>query len=483
MPEISCPLGEAAEKAGKSPAIIGHDQTVSYREADRWVSAVAMRLAETGCRKGERIALLLPNDRIHLILLLALFRLGAVACPLNTGVPPKGIKSLLERIGCSKLILSSDLNLSRALAGLTLLDPYELVGKVPPDHTQPTREEILLDQPATVIFTSGSQGRAKAVLHSYGNHYYNAEGSNMNIRLGPGDRWLLTLPLYHVGGLAILFRCLLGGAAVVLPGQTKEIVELISRYSVSHVSMVPTQLYRILRNQKDTKRLTGLKALLMGGAPMTTALLREASARGIPLHTSYGLTEMASQVTTTATNTPAEKQFTSGKVLNYREVRIAENSDILVRGKTLSLGYVEREQVHLPVNHHGWFATGDLGQIDSEGYLTVLGRSDNMFISGGENIHPEEIETALSELSDIMAALVVPVPDEEFGHRPVAFIQTQKKKIDPEAITAELKPLLPGYKIPIAFYDLPGSMEPERLKVDRATLKKLALEIGHGGSR
>jgi len=480
MPEISCPLGEAAEKAGKSPAIIGHDQTVSYREADRWVSAVALRLTETGSRKGERIALLLPNDRIHLILLLALFRLGAVACPLNTGVPPKGIKSLLERIGCSKLILSSDVNLSRALAGLTLLDPYELVGKVPPDHTQPTREEILLDQPATVIFTSGSQGRAKAVLHSYGNHYYNAEGSNMNIRLGPGDRWLLTLPLYHVGGLAILFRCLLGGAAVVLPGQTKEIVELISRYRVTHVSMVPTQLYRILRNQKDTKRLKGLKALLMGGAPMTTALLREASEREIPLHTSYGLTEMASQVTTTATNTPAEKQFTSGKVLNYRAVRIAENGEILVRGKTLSLGYVEREQVHLPVNHHGWFATGDLGQIDSEGYLTVLGRRDNMFISGGENIHPEEIETALSELSDIMQALVVPVPDEEFGHRPIAFIQTQKKKIDPEAITAELKLLLPGYKIPIAFYDLPGSMEPERLKVDRATLKKLALEIGHG---
>jgi O-succinylbenzoic acid--CoA ligase len=213
---------------------------------------------------------------------------------------------------------------------------------------------------------------------------------------------------------------------------------------------------------------------------MTTVLLREASERGIPLHTSYGLTEMASQVTTTPTNTPPEKQFTSGKVLNYREVRIAENGEILVRGKTLSLGYVEREQVHLPVNHHGWFATGDLGQIDSEGYLTVLGRRDNMFISGGENIHPEEIETALSELSDIMQALVVPVPDEEFGHRPVAFIQTQKKKIDPEAITAELKPLLPGYKIPIAFYNLPGSMEPERLKVDRAYLKKLALDIWHG---
>ncbi len=483
MPEISCPLREAAEKAGNSPAIIGHDRTVSYRETDRWVSAVALRLTETGCRKGERIALLLPNDRRYLILLLALFRIGATACPLNTGVPPKGIKSLLERIGCSKLILSSDLNLSRALAGLTLLDPNELVGKVPPDHTQPTREEILLNQPATVIFTSGSQGKAKAVLHSYGNHYYNAEGSNMNIKLGPGDRWLLTLPLHHVGGLAILFRCLLGGAAVVLPGRTKDIVELISRYRVTHVSMVPTQLYRILRNQKDTRRLKGLKALLLGGAPMTAALLREAGERGIPLHTSYGLTEMASQVTTTGTDTPREKQFTSGRVLKYREVRIAEDSEIHVRGQTLSPGYVEGEQVYLPVNRQGWFATGDLGQIDSEGHLTVLGRKDNMFISGGENIHPEEIETALGELPDIAQALVVAVPDEEFGHHPVAFIQTQKKKMDPEAITEGLKALLPRYKVPIAFYNFPDGMERDRLKPDRATMKKLALDIWHGKAR
>ncbi len=305
----------------------------------------------------------------------------------------------------------------------------------------------------------------------------------MNIRLGPGDRWLLTLPLYHVGGLAILFRCLLGGAAVVLPGQTKDIVELISRYLVTHVSMVPTQLYRILRNQKDTRRLKGLKALLMGGAPMTAALLREAGERGIPLHTSYGLTEMASQVTTTGTDTPREKQFTSGRVLKYREVRIAEDSEIHVRGQTLSPGYVEGEQVYLPVNRQGWFATGDLGQIDSEGYLTVLGRKDNMFISGGENIHPEEIETALGELPDIAQALVVAVPDEEFGHHPVAFIQTQKKKMDPEAITEGLKALLPRYKVPIAFYNFPDGMERDRLKPDRATMKKLALDIWHGKAR
>jgi O-succinylbenzoic acid--CoA ligase len=477
MTEISCALGKAAEKAGNNPAILGLGQTLSYREVDRWVSAVALQLTETGCRKGERIALLLPNDWKYLILLLALFRLEAVACPLNTAVPPKGIRSQLDRIGCSKLILSSNLDLYRALAGLTLLDPDELVGHVPSDHTQPARHKIMLDQPATVIFTSGSQGNAKAVLHSYGNHYYNAEGSNLNIRLGPEDRWLLTLPVYHVGGLAILFRCLLGGAAVVLPDQTNDIVESISRYRVTHVSMVPTQLYRILRDQKDTKRLKGLKALLLGGAPMTTALLREASERGIPLYTSYGLTEMASQVTTTSADTPREKQFTSGRVLKYREVRIAEDSEIHVRGQTLSPGYVEGEQFHLPADHHGWFATGDLGQIDSEGYLTVLGRKDNRFTSGGENIHPEEIETALGELPDIVQALVVPVPDEEFGHRPVAFIQTQKKKMDPEALTEGLKALLPRYKLPVAFYSFPEVPELVRLKLDRRYFNKLALDL------
>ncbi|MFQ5933657.1 MAG: o-succinylbenzoate--CoA ligase [Dehalococcoidia bacterium] len=480
MPEIRCPVGEAADRAGANPAIIGPGQTLSYCEVDRWVSATALRLRQAGCREGERIALLLPNDWRHLVLLLALFRLGAVACPLSIRVPPRNIGSLLDHISCSKLASSSSAVLAGAPPEVTLFDPTDLVCRDLSGHTQPIRQEILLDQPATIIFTSGSLGRPKAVLHAYRNHFFSAKGSNMNIRLGPGDRWLLTLPLYHVGGMGILFRCLLSGAAVVLPDQAKGIDDSIARYHVTHVSMVPTQLYRSLRDRNSSKGYKGLRALLLGGGPIPPTLFQEADGEGMPLFNSYGLTEMASQVTTTPPDTPREKRFSSGKALKHRQVRIADDGEIFVQGETLCLGYVQRDKVHLPVNDHGWFATGDLGQLDSEGYLTVLGRKDNMFISGGENIHPEEIETALTELPDIVQALVVPVPDDEFGHRPIAFIQTQKKKIDPEAITEGLKALLPRYKVPIAFYNFPDVVETERLKLDRQRFKKLALDIWQG---
>ncbi|MFQ5852950.1 MAG: o-succinylbenzoate--CoA ligase [Candidatus Binatia bacterium] len=480
MPEIRCPLGEAAEGAGKSPAVIGPGQALSYGEVDRLVSATALRLREAGCREGERIALLLPNHWRHLILLLALFRLGAVACPLSTRIPPKGIRSLLENITCSKLVSSSSAPLAGAAHKLTLLDADALVCQDMAGHTPPIRQEIPLDQPATIIFTSGSQGKAKAVLHSYGNHFYSAKGSNMNIRLEPGDRWLLTLPLYHVGAMGILFRCLLSRATVVLPGEGEKIVQSLVRYGITHLSLVATQLYRLVRVNSDSEILRSLRAVIVGGSAMPIALLKEACARGIPIFTSYGLTEMASQVTTTSANTPAEKQFTAGKALKYRQVHIAEDGEILVQGETLFAGYIEGDRVNLPLDQNGWFPTRDLGQLDTEGYLTVLGRKDNMFISGGENIHPEEIEVALCELADIVQAIVVPVPDEEFGHRPIAFIQTQKKRIDPEAVTEELQTLLPRYKIPITFYRFPDAVESKSLKLNRAYFKKLALDISHG---
>ena len=133
------------------------------------------------------------------------------------------------------------------------------------------------------------------------------------------------------------------------------------------------------------------------------------------------------------------------------------------------------ERPRLPVNREGWFATGDIGEIDGDGYLTVRGRKDNMFISGGENIHPEEIEAILCQLPDIIQAVVVAMPDEEFGHRPVAFLDTQGETIDPSALTRTLENALPRYKIPIAYYPLSESRHAAGLKLNRDDLKNLAL--------
>ena len=462
-------MRSAALAAPKDAALIGARGVTSYEELDRLVSAAAVRLGEL--EAGSRVALYLQRDERYVALLLALIRAGHVACPLSDRVPSRGVAPLLERAACSALISDDEELLRTAGANLLRPKPEDLL-REGQQFAEPA--DIPLGRPATIIFTSGSTGVPKAALHTFGNHYHSALGSNANIALMPGDRWLHSLPLYHVGGLSILFRCLLAGATVALPQQGTPPGEAIAGFGATHVSLVSTQLLRLLR--EDANR-GGLEAVLMGGGPIPASLVDEAVARGLPVHTSYGLTEMASQVTTTPPGASLEELRTAGRVLPHREVAISGSGEILVRGQTLFAGYVEGERLNRPLDAEGWFHTGDLGELDDNIYLRVRGRMDNLFVSGGENVQPEEIEEALYRVEGIEEAVVVPVPDEEFGARPVAFIRTDD--LEPGDLAHELEPVLPRFKIPISFHPWPEEA-PRGMKVDRAALCERALRLRNG---
>ena len=455
---VPCPLRAAALASPEAPAVVGAFGLISYAELDRRVSAAALRLAELGLGGGDRVALYLPKDGRYVVSLLALMRAGCVASPLSTRVPPRGVAALLERAACTALI-SDDGEVLKAAKSVQGLVPETVLGTSGEPSAGPL--EVPLDRPATVVFTSGSTGVPKAALHAFGNHYFSALGSNANIALAPGDRWLHSLPLYHVGGLSILFRCLLAGAAIALPEPEAPLDDAIVVLGATHVSLVSTQLLRLLRAEAD---LDGLKAVLLGGGPMPVHLVHDALLRGLPVHTSYGLTEMASQVTTTPPDASPEALNTAGRVLPYREVSVSGEGEIMVRGETLFAGYVSGEEVERPLDAGGWFRTGDLGSLD-DGYLRVRGRVDNMFVSGGENVQPEEIEEALCRLEGVDEAVVVPVPDEEFGARPAAFVRTTGGAPEPGALSRSLGLSLPRFKVPVAFYPWEGTggMKPDRV--------------------
>lgn len=322
------------------------------------------------------------------------------------------------------------------------------------------------------MFTSGSVGEPKAALHTFANHYFNALGANERIPVGHSSRWLVSLPLYHVGGLGIIFRALLGEGAVVFSGAQKDIAEAVIKYRITHVSLVPTQLYRLLYSKKGIMALRRLKAVLLGGGPIPEALVRRAVSAGVPLYVTYGLTEMASQVATS--NRLTRKNLVpAARVLKYRQLRISPEGEILVKGKTLFKGYLQGDGVVLALDPQGWFPTGDLGRLNADGTLTVLGRKDNMFISGGENIQPEEIERHLCRMEGILQAVVVPVKSEEFGSRPAAFIQTaDRRRISQKEITAQLLNDLPKFKVPDVFYRWPENARCKGVKIDRVFLMK-----------
>jgi len=217
MEHLPDPLHRHARARPEALALWAPGRSWSYAALDAAVAATADRLQADGIRRGERVALCLERSPEMIVLLWALWRLGAVAVPLSTRLPAAEVERHAQRVGCDCLIGPSEERGTPAPDSLKRRSPAEWVEEGGGSAEVVFEEESASDRPATIVFTSGSTGTPKAALHTWRNHCYSAKGSNANLPLREGDRWLLSLPLYHVGGLAILVRCALAGAAVALP--------------------------------------------------------------------------------------------------------------------------------------------------------------------------------------------------------------------------------------------------------------------------
>jgi O-succinylbenzoic acid--CoA ligase len=496
MNAITCPIFAGAQRHPQAAALVTPQRTWSYRELDAAIANAATQFRRTGLRRGEKLAVHLPNDWRYPVVLFALLRLGVFTILTNLRLPPAAIAAQLRTAGVRRILAAGKLKLPgiqqldldlggwgfqsregvlRAGAGLAGLESpaHQITGLgwsssvggafQPRDmskfhYTSPRRVQIPLNEPAVVLFTSASSGAAKAVVLTFGNLYCNALGSNRNIVLRRGDRWQLSLPLYHVSGLGVLLRAWLAGAAVVIPASDDALEP------ATHVSLVPTQLRRLLAAPQGVPWLQGLKAVLVGGAATDARLLATARSAGIRVLPTYGMTELASQVCTLPPDALRSKWFTSGRVLPFREMKLANSGEIMVRGRTRFFGYLVHGRLQR-LAPACWFGTGDLGAVDADGYLTVLGRKDDMFISGGENIQPAEIEQVLLALPGVAAAVVVPRADPEFGARPVAFVRLARR-VSEEKLRGLLRRNLPAYKVPVEFLPWPEAV-PMTLKINR----------------
>ncbi len=449
---------------------------MTYRALDRRVAFAAGRLCVEGLGTGDVLALYRAQDLRSLVLILAALRAGLIVVPVSTRQPAGAVPALLDRVGAGAVVADPEGGWgSRTVLSAEALTTGEADPREAPLWT--------LDRPATAVFTSGSTGEPKAALHTLGNHVWSARGWRERTPVrgwGPGDRWLLDLPLAHVGGLAVLLRCVLAGAAVVLPEQGAPVAETARRFGVTHASLVATQLRRAL-DAPDADALAGLRLILLGGSAIPAALLAEAHRRGIPVATSYGLTEAASTVTATAPGAPPEALATAGAVLPHREVRLSSEGEILVRGRTQFAGYLGPAGLERPFDAAGWFATGDLGawaEVGGQRMLRVVGRLGNRFISGGENVQPEAVEAALLRQPGVRQAVVVAVTDEEFGERPAAFVDAEAWR--PGTWRRVIAAELPRFAIPTAFHPWPEGED--GLKPSRARLRERAERLRKQGS-
>ncbi len=453
MPDIACPVALHARRSPQACAVRDHGVDISYLELDRRVDTLARHFAAKGFGPGSRVGLLARNSLDYIVVLWSLWRAGCVSVLFNHRHPLPAARALAEQLRCAAFVIEDE------LAGFVAVGPWV-------DGGAGGSPCFAAGQRAAIVFTSGSQGAPKAALLTCGNFYFNALGAAETVPMTPRDRWLLSLPLFHVGGLGVLWRCFSSGSAVVLGNDEPNPAEVIERDGVTHMSLVPAQLARLLKVQGNVAAARTLKAILLGGAPIPANLLEKAVTAGLAVHVTYGLTEAASQVATSSRLEPGD--IAAARVLPYREVKLGAGGELLVRGPVLFAGYERTSGLEKPFDADGWFVTGDTGELDDEGRLRVKGRKDNMFFRGGENIQPEEIEARLMRVPGVDAALVAGKPDEDLGSVPVALVRSAPgAPVSRALLVAQLCRDLPKFKVPVDFFRWPASNGIEPLKVDR----------------
>ncbi|MCG9748368.1 o-succinylbenzoate--CoA ligase [Shewanella sp. Isolate8] len=442
----------------------GGYRAIDYAQLSQRVRQCARQLHDLGLTSGDKLACVDQNSLALVILYWACIDLGAIFCPLNPRFPRAQIARLAERYDFNYFWAGEAYQDSLPEPGLTLaLDAEVSLTTTRDSQVEATKvEAIRIDtaRPCNIILTSGSSGMPKAAVHCLNNHIASALGSTQKIPLHRGDNWLLSLPLFHIGGLAIVNRCALAGAALTLPAPRLSLAEQLKTIPLTHLSLVATQLVRLLNDAPET--LKGLKALLLGGGAIDERLIERLVPMGIPAFTSYGMTEMSSQITTARANA----QGSCGMPLPGRQLKIVDEV-IYVRGETLFLGYLSDKSPHditRPLDEDDWFCTQDRGRLTPEGELLILGRTDNMFICGGENIQPEEIEALLRSYPGIEEALVFGVPDEEFGLLPAAIIKGEVAS--PEVLDEFLCQTIARFKRPRRYFTWP-ELEQTGLKLAR----------------
>lgn len=471
-------LTKQASIAPDNPAMeLETGEVISFRVLQDESATFARKLQTLGVKEGNHVGILSSNRPSFIIAVHALSYIGAVAVLLNVRLTKDEIHYQLIDSETSYVLTSPDIE--QFARGIDVSIPVRTFSEIDAFTPSPIsiRTEISLDDPFTIIYTSGTTGFPKGVIHTYGNHWWSAVGSMLNLGTKDSDKWLATLPFFHVGGLSIFIRSVIYGIPVyVVEKFTEEAVhEAIMHKGITIASVVTVMLERLVRRLGDECYPSAFRCMLLGGSAASRTLLEEAKSKEIPVFQSYGMTETSSQIVTLAPRDALYKIGSSGKPLFPAQVTIRNQGadgigEIHVKGPMITGGYYNKEKETENVFSDGWLATGDLGLIDEEGFLYIVDRRKDLIISGGENVYPSEVEAALLKIDGINEAGVVGVDDAKWGATPAACIVTDDDTLTRDYIVSRLKESLAGFKVPKQYYEIEALPRNASQKVKRNAL-------------
>lgn len=480
------PTLEAARRAPEHPALLFRGVTWTYRDFEARIQDAARRLRKLGVTTGVRVAVWASNSPDWAILAHAVGRAGGVLLPLNTRLSDH--EASLQARQASVLLGEPELVARARQSGLAdEVSVLTIDGTHPglPDFWSveaapgPVAETLDLEDDQAILFTSGTSGVPKGALISWANQFASAEASASVIPLTPEDRWIDCMPLFHVGGLNILYRCAMAGATVILHERfdADAVNRAFDQEGGTLISLVANTLSRTL-DARSTPLPPHVRAVLIGGGPVPPDLVARCP---IALPT-YGMTETCSGVTLVAPGASDADRATAGRPMPgvSLEIRGEDGAplpagapgQIAVRGPMVIRGYLDPEHTARSLED-GWLDTGDFGVLDEAGRLTVLTRRHDLIVSGGENVYPAEVEAALRAHPEVSDAAVLGIPHPRWGQAPLAFV-VSRRSVSTDEFEAFLSQRLARYKHPLAYHFLDALPLLSNGKVDRRRLSQEA---------
>jgi len=462
------------------------------------VDRAAGKLREAGAGPGRRLALLVEPDPAGAVLILAAARVGGAVSVLNSRWTGSELARVLDLLEPHAMVVGPGVELPGGFrSGLPGGEPLvrwahparsQEVDPVDPGWIPGREPQKEGGEPEWIIWTSGSTGEPRGIVVSHQAFQASARAVGRRLDLRPGDRWIASLQPAHVGGLALILRAsMLRAGALLLPGSfdPDEFNRLLDHEGATHASLVPSQFLTVLDARDDRPFPRRFRGLLLGGAPTPPPLLERALAAGVPVALTYGMTEAASQVATAPPELVRRKPGTVGPPLAGVEIQAGSPKEgpreIRVRSPSLAAGRFRGPDRRLEplVDKDGWFSTGDLGVLDEDGHLRVVGRLSGRIISGGVNVDPVEVEGVLAAHPAVGAVAVLGLPDSRWGERVTAVVVPRDAGDPPslDALLEHARPRLSAAKRPrevILVRELPRTATG---KVDR---RRLATMVGGG---
>ena len=440
-------------------AIRHNDTALTYADLRDRVDVLAGGLRAAGIGQGDRVAYLGPNHPVHLDLMFACGRLGAIFVPVNFRLTAPEIDHVLTDSGATLFVHHPDFPHPTAIPAVESGDTVPLTGD-PVDDIP-----IDLDDPCLIMYTSGSTGRPKGAVLTHGNLTWNSVNVLVEMDLTSDENTLVTAPMFHIAALSMTcLPTLLKGGTVILREKfdPAAVLATIERDRVTFMFGVPTMFNAMSAHENfATTDLSSVRRFISGGAAAPEETLRRFLRRDIAITQGYGLTETAPGVLTQDIPHVFSKVGSVGVPSFFTDVRIVDPDDngrgeLAISGPNVTPGYWQRPDATADAVRNGWFHSGDIATVDEDGYHYLVDRVKDMIISGGENIYPTEVENEIHEFAGIAECAVIGVPDEHWGEVGRAVIRVLPgSSVDPDELLAFLRTRLAGYKVPksVVFVD------------------------------